>query len=201
MGTLAIVLVGKMGSGKTSVARYIAEHDAITKDLVWGDGPVRFEQVKTYTTRKRRKGEPKDAYNFVDEKTFSRMLDEGAFAEWYRSSSGTLYGSTAESLRVHFDEDDTQVMPVVVLTPSGADAVRSAFTFYLDVDEDTLRKRLAARGTESEKEIEKRLFAENFDFAQKRPIDEIAHHIDCDDLSVAEVAEKIIQKYQSMPEW
>lgn len=37
---------------------------------------------RSWTTRKRRRDEPEDAYTFVDEATFRRKIDEGGFLEW-----------------------------------------------------------------------------------------------------------------------
>ena len=75
-----IVLVGKTGSGKTEIARILTEY-------------FRYDKLVTCTTRKRRDGEPIDAYIFMSDDEYDKadMVLKTRYC-------GNRYGALVEAL-------------------------------------------------------------------------------------------------------
>ena len=148
-----IILVGKSGSGKTSIAKELEERYGIKK-------------VVTCTTRPMRPGEVQDKdYHFMTEEEFVSRMDNGEFAETaeYNASFGhCFYGSLKK------DYEDNSDKKLIILNPYGLREVREkhipGVSIYLGVDDAELRYRLTARG-DSPEEIERRLAADNKDFS------------------------------------
>ena len=87
---MLLVLTGRSGTGKDTVAQYLkGQHD--------------FERIVTYTTRPKRKNEVDGVdYHFISEKEFKQKEKEGFFLEttsFKNSDKKTLYyGTSIESL-------------------------------------------------------------------------------------------------------
>lgn len=189
-----IVLIGKMGSGKSTVAG-ILENRYSTKT-------VRYSKLVTYTTRKMREGESPDAYHFITNAEFDKLEAEGIFAESYstkKNGERVQYGSACE------DYDQTAgwpesyfsapVVKIAVLTPSGMRQVakkvgsNAISVIYLRAKERVLRQRICARGTESEAAANERLEQEALEFSRvERECDLV---IDTDNVSADEVANMV----------
>lgn len=150
---MLIVLTGKTGSGKTTTAKLL--------------GAYGYEKLITDTSRPKRKGEVEGVdYNFRTKDEFLKLEEEGKYAEtigfdtiygkWY-------YGSLKE---YYLNSEDNKV---IVLNPHGLKQVldkvdRKNFkTFYLDIDEDILLKRLSKRGDDP-REVNRRLKIDRIDF-------------------------------------
>jgi len=144
------VITGTSGEGKSTLARTLV-------------GRVEgLELAVSATTRPQRPGEQdgKD-YWFISEEEFDRLLEEGKFLEYVElpwgqgHRSGTLW-SEVERIR------GRGVAPVLEIETGGALAVRDripeAVTIFVTApSREELEKRLRARATESEGEIEERL--------------------------------------------
>lgn len=185
------VLVGKSGSGKTTVAKML--------EKMYG-----FEKIVTYTTRDRRLGETngKD-YHFVSQSEFDSMKESGKFLEsrMYHAWFGDVsYGSlTSDYLKT-----DSPQNRVVILNPDGVialykekelrDDFDEIYCFYLEADDDTLMNRLFVRG-DNPKEIYRRLDADDEDF-EKIPesVMNLIHRIDVTNTSPEEVCEQIVME-------
>lgn len=141
------VLSAPSGTGKTTICRNLEERiDTMSLSV-------------SYTTRPMKERE-KDGidYHFVDEKTFSTMIEAGDFLEWahiYGYRYGTSKREVDECLGSGRDfllEIDVQGgMNVKGIVP---DAVLIAL---FPPDMDALRERLRKRKREDEREIEERI--------------------------------------------
>lgn len=203
-----IILVGKMGSGKNSVA------NCLLRDF--SDDSCKYSRIKTYTTRRQRKGEEPDAYHFVTNEEFDEMKAKGEFAESYETEklcSNFVLGQSREvvkyyervqygSLKKDYVSENVLGAPkevkIIILDPDGAKkaakilGVNNCNVIYLKVAEEVLEKRCLSRGTEDIEEVKRRLRDEREKF------DKFEHYTDltinCDNTDVAGVAQ-IINKY------
>lgn len=153
---MRIVLCGKTASGKSTTQTVLCEKYGLKK-------------IVTFTTRPPRKGEINGiSYNFVSRETFLELVDEGFFLEYkvYKTcdEDGNLkeewyYGTSKISMK-----DDNSC---VVLSPSGLRALQDEkiehYSFYLDVDEESLRRKQMER-LDNVYEAERRIAADNLDF-------------------------------------
>jgi guanylate kinase len=174
-----IVLAGASASGKTEVAKMLANKYGITK-------------VITTTTRDLRVGEVngKD-YFFVDKICFEKMLREGRFVE-HTIYNGNCYGST---------KDQISNNKCIVVDPIGLKAYialndPNIITFFLDSLEETRFKRMISRGDLEEKAVN-RLKHDRTAF-DKNNIPEVNFHIDSETKTVEEVADEIYRIYQDI---
>lgn len=144
-----IVISGPSGVGKgTLVKRLLSECDGLSLSV-------------SATTRKPRTEDTEGVtYYFKTKEEFRSMIDEDAFMEWavYNDNYyGTPVAAVEEKLANGFDvilEIDVQgAMKVMENRKDGI------YIFIAPPDVDTLRKRLAGRGTESSEQINKRVAA------------------------------------------
>ena len=113
------------------------------------------------TTRPPRPGETDGVdYRFVSAAAFSRLVEEGAFLEWadvFGHRYGTLWRPIEEAL-------DSGKRVILEIDVQGAASVRrrrpeAVLIFLAPPSVDELARRLRARHTESEPELEVRLAA------------------------------------------
>jgi guanylate kinase len=155
---LLLVVSGPSGVGKTTIV-----HEVIRR--LGGE----FSVSATTRARTERERDGVD-YHFVDQTTFQRWIDEGRFLEFAQVFGRSWYGTLQDQVEQALGEGKLIVLDIDV---QGARSVKQrmprAFTvFVLPPDEDTLLKRLHARGREDEAAIERR-FAEaktEIDFAR-----------------------------------
>jgi guanylate kinase len=109
-------------------------------------------------------------YHFVDQATFQQWIDDGRFLEFAQVFGRSWYGTLQDQVEHALSEGKLIVLDIDV---QGARSVKArmpaAFTvFVLPPDEETLLKRLLARGREDDAAIQRR-FAEaktEIDFAR-----------------------------------
>ncbi len=135
-----IVLTGPSGVGKDTVIRELIDLEPAIGYCV------------SYTTRPPRPGEVDGvAYWFVDEPTFRAMIDRGEFFEW-STVYGELKGRSFESVNDAIASGRDTVIKIDV---QGAAKIReriggdATYIFLLPPSEETLERRLVARGTEN----------------------------------------------------
>ncbi len=141
-----VVISGASGSGKTTICNRLLDAPGV----VWS---------VSVTTRPPREGETDgDHYRFVDEETFSAMVEDGAFLEHalvhghrYGTPRGPVEEMTARGRTVLLEID---VQGADLLRASG---VQATYVFIAPPDTEELRRRLEGRGTDSDEVIERRL--------------------------------------------
>lgn len=178
-----IILIGKSGSGKTTVTNYLVDN-------------YDYKQITTYTSRPRRECEAVDAYHFISNEKFNELKNKAFFAEFYKKvlNDGKLiqYGSAKS------DYENFNSQNIIILTPNGmrnavnALGISNVSVIYLKVSENILNERLNFRNSESETNYKSRLNREHIDFDGIEP--ECDFVINGDNLSVETIAE-LIQNY------
>ncbi len=148
MAPRVFVITGPSGVGKGTLIRDL-------RGRVPG-----LELSVSATTRDPREGE-EDAvdYHFLSPEEFARRADEGDFLE-HATFSGNRYGTLRSEIERTLDAGSSVVLEIEV---QGARQVRAAMgdeavlIFIAPPDPDSLRERLAGRGTDSDEAIERRL--------------------------------------------
>ena len=172
-----IVLAGASASGKTEVAKFLAEHYGIVK-------------VITTTTRAKRIHEVDGVdYFFVSKEKFQQLIKEDKFVE-YTIYNENYYGSTKD-----------QIAPdkCIVIDPSGLKAYHDLHNpeiviFFLNSEEETRYQRMLARGDEKEK-AKSRIIHDRKVFT-KDTIQGVDYYIDSETNTVPEVAKIVLDTYQ-----
>lgn len=143
-----IVISGPSGVGKgTLISKLMKEF------------PSMFGFSVSHTTRAPREKEQNGFhYHFSDRSVMERDIKDGKFLE-FASVHGNLYGTSVEAVEVVADAGKGCILDIDV---QGARSVRTSsldaiFIFISPPSFDELEKRLRARATETEEQIQKRL--------------------------------------------
>jgi guanylate kinase len=141
------VVVAPSGAGKTSLVDALLKRDANIRLSI------------SYTTRAPRDGEADGReYHFVDRAAFEKMIAAGEFLE-HASVYGNYYGTSRLWIEDELAGDHDVLLEI---DWQGAAQVRRLFPhvvgiFILPPSIDELRRRLRARGKDTEEAIEKRM--------------------------------------------
>ena len=142
-----MVLAGTSGAGKGTIGARLRASDP---DLHWS---------VSWTTRPRREGEQEGVdYHFVTRDEFEALRDAGGFLEWFEVY-GDLKGTPSAYVRDQLDAGHDVMVEVDV---QGALAVKRAvpdalLVFVRAPSREEQRRRLEARGSETEASIARRL--------------------------------------------
>ncbi len=144
-----IILTAPSGSGKTSITRYLI-----------GKYP-RLSFSISATTRSPR-GNEKDGveYHFLSVDDFRTRIDANEFIEWEMVYEGKYYGTLKSELQRIWNEGK---VPMLDIDVQGAIHVQQQFAgnclsiFIQPPSVAELRRRLAARGTETPESLETRV--------------------------------------------
>ncbi len=172
-----ILLLGASASGKTELAKYLFAHFHMVKAI-------------THTTRPMRVGERQDVdYHFVSKERFLELKKQDAFVET-TEYNGNFYGCSKAECG---DEK------CIILDPSGVAAFQRLnssriITFFLRTRKDTREKRMRYRG-DDEISIQKRLNGDDITFDEAR-LPKVDYVIDCDEIAIDDLAEKVFDLYQ-----
>ena len=149
-----IIIIGKSGSGKTSVVDELVNNYGYTKEV-------------TDTTRPKRPGEVEGVdYNFLSQEKFDRNKEAGLYAEdvvYNASFDQVSYGSRKDSY-VNTEKS------VIILNPYGLKQVIQSLgrenvqAIYLRLEDELILSRLAKRG-DNPVEVSRRLETDRFDFS------------------------------------
>ena len=144
-----VVLSAASGTGKTTLGqRLIQTVPHLTLSV-------------SYTTRAPRQGEREGAdYHFIDTARFDEMVRANAFIEW-AEVHGNLYGTAFAEVQATLDAGEDVLLDIDV---QGGKQIRQRFAdkqalmiFLLPPSLGELSRRLAARGTESASDFQKRM--------------------------------------------
>jgi guanylate kinase len=142
-----LVLAGTSGAGKGTIGARLRESDP---ELHWS---------VSWTTRPKRAGEVEGVdYHFVTREEFERLRDAGGFLEWFE-----VYGDL-KGTPLHYVVDELEAGHdvMVEVDVQGALAVQQALpeallVFVRAPSREEQRRRLEARGSETEESIARRL--------------------------------------------
>lgn len=145
---LMFILSSPSGTGKTTIARRLLEHD----------GHIRMSV--SATTRPIRPGEVDGRdYHFVSQDQFDRMVEGGELMEW-ATVFGNSYGTPKAQIRAGLKEGQDFLFDIdwqgtqQLFQKAETDVVR---VFLLPPSLDELRRRLTGRGTDSAEVIAGRM--------------------------------------------
>ncbi|MCK4626712.1 MAG: guanylate kinase [Phycisphaerae bacterium] len=140
-----IVIAGPSGVGKSTIVREVIRQTGA------------FFSVSA-TTRNRRPNETDGCeYHFVGRATFEKMIAEGQLLEW-AEVFGDYYGTPEKPVTEALSAGKTVILEIDI---EGSRQVHqklpeATFIFIGPPDEDELKRRLTDRGTESQRDIERR---------------------------------------------
>jgi len=145
---LLLVVSSPSGAGKTTLCHRLIDE---FPDIVFS---------VSYTTRERRRGEEEGVdYHFVDDDTFTRMVDAGEFAEW-AEVHGNRYGTTVAAVRQALEGGRHVLFDIDY---QGGRQLKAKFeneavlVFVLPPSLEELEQRLRKRATDAEEVIARRL--------------------------------------------
>lgn len=175
-----IVLTAPSGAGKTTIARRLMAE-------VPG---LRFST--SATTRPRREGEADgEDYVFLNEDAFRERVANGDFVEYEEVYPGRFYGT----LRSEVERAARAARAVLLdIDVKGAQSVKKLYgeraltIFIRPPNLAVLRKRLAARGTESEEAVRVRLSRARMEMARAESFDALILNDDLDEAVAETVA-------------
>ena len=170
-----IALFGKSGCGKTTVLNYISDN-------------FRYNKIVTSTTRKRRDGEPEDAYHFLNEEEFSSKIKNDEFVE-YVNYSGNYYGTQKHSI------EDAEC-GVIILEADGIKSLKELYgdkvvSFYLTLPKEARFVRMINRGDEISF-IAKRHENDEITFKDAETLTD--HVIEVYNMEVGDIVTEILEK-------
>jgi guanylate kinase len=143
--SLLIVLVGPSGVGKSTISRKLAEK-------------MHLKYIASATTRQQaHKDDLGKKYDYIDEQTFFKKLEQGEFLE-YAKVFDEYYGTPKHPTLEYLYNGEDVLLEIDV---QGALQVRFQYPdalmiFIMPPDEASLLSRLRDRGRDTEEAIEKR---------------------------------------------
>lgn len=179
---LILILSAPSGAGKTSLCRELFKTFPDIRESI------------SYTTRKPRPGEVDgEAYHFVSQEEFERMVDEDAFAEW-ALVHGNMYGTALKTLE---EARKNGVNLVLDIDCQGALKLKEQFdggiyVFILPPSMEELRRRLESRSSDAQDVIERRIIRAAEEIKESRWYDYIIindnFEVACSELSAIVIA-------------
>ncbi len=144
---ILFIISGPSGAGKSTVRKEVFKK---IPDLVYSI---------SCTTRKKRPGEIDGVdYRFISKEKFFEYVKQNRFLEWAQVH-GNYYGTLKEDVEKELKKGNDVVLEIDV---QGAEQVKSIFPdsvliFIMPPSFKELEERLKKRGTEDEKDLQKRL--------------------------------------------
>ena len=181
---LILILSAPSGAGKTSLCRELFKTFPDMKESV------------SYTTRAPREGEVEgEAYHFVSNETFERMVEEDAFAEW-AEVHGNKYGTALRTLE---EARKNGINLVLDIDCQGARKLKEQFdggvyVFIMPPSMKELRRRLEGRSSDAQEVIERRIVRAADEIKEARWYDYIIFNdnfdVACQELAAIVIAQR-----------
>lgn len=177
-----IIITAPSGAGKTSITRYLLEKY-----------PYLAFSISAATRQPR--GNEKDGvdYYFMSEQAFKEKITANAFVEWEMVYEGKYYGTLHSELNRIWEKHQVPVLDVDV---KGALHVQQQYPdqcYSLFIEPpglDELKRRLEARGTETEESLSARINKASYEISFKHHFNQVIVNRHLED-ACAE-AEKVI---------
>lgn len=160
-----LIFSAPSGSGKTTLVRELMK---------------RFPNLEfsISATSRQPRGEECDGadYHFVTADRFREWIDEGRFVEWEEVYAGNYYGTLRSEMENIWAKGNVCIFDVDVI---GGIRLKSIFGddamsfFIMAPSPEELRRRLVARGTDSDECVERRIAKAEFETAKAREFDHI----------------------------
>lgn len=163
---LLFVLSAPSGTGKDTVINALKQQG------------MDFYVVPSVTTRAPRPGESEgNPYHFVSQETFDRLVDQGELLE-HAKVHGNWYGQPRKPIRDNLAAGRDVLLKIDV---KGAATIRSKvpnaiFIFLIPGSLEELAQRLAARQTETEEELQRRLADAHAELAEQHWYDYVIYN-------------------------
>ena len=158
-----IVISAPSGTGKTTVVKKLLQQS------------TNLEASVSFTTRKMRENEKEGLdYFFVDEKTFTNMIQNDDFLE-HATVFGNFYGTEKKSVSENLKKG---VNVILEIDWQGALQIKSSMPscvmiFLIPPSKEVLLARLKNRGTDSDQEIAYRFNQAVLDLEQSKKFDHV----------------------------
>ena len=153
-----IIFSAPSGSGKTTLVHHLLNTNA----------NLGFSISACTRDRRGRDEQNGKDYYFLTPEDFKQKIDANEFVEWEEVYVGAFYGTLKAEIQRLWDSGkhvlfDVDVQGGLKLKAYYGDQALSVFVKV--PDEETLRKRLIGRGTETEDSLSKRLFKVHFEMS------------------------------------
>jgi len=171
-----IVLSGASASGKTEVAKMLAQKYGIVKVITTTTRDMRIHEVNGRD------------YFFVSNDEFNKMIKDDKFVE-YTKYNDKSYGSTKDQI----DHNKCIVVDLVGLKAYIGLKDKEIVSFFLEALEETRFKRMIERGDDLEK-AKSRIAHDRIAFNPNN-IPKVDYVVESESSNVEEVADKIYKLY------
>lgn len=166
MAGKAIIFSAPSGSGKTTIVKYLLQHNT---DLGFSIS------ASTRDKRGRIEENGKDYY-FLTPADFKKKIDRDEFIEWEEVYEGNFYGTLKSEIERVWGEGKNVIFDVDV--KGGINLKKyfgeKALAVFVKVPSlETLKERLRRRETESEESLSRRLFKAKFEMSFQDKFDAV----------------------------
>ncbi|MFN9802841.1 MAG: guanylate kinase [Bacteroidota bacterium] len=160
-----IIITAPSGAGKTSITRYLLQKY-----------PYLAFSISAATRQPRGNEKEGVDYYFMSEQAFKEKITANAFVEWEMVYEGKYYGTLHSELNRIWEQ---QQVPVLDVDVKGAIHVQQQYPdqcFSLFIEPpglDELKRRLEARGTETEESLSARISKASYEISFKHHFNQV----------------------------